>query len=395
MADRIKTDLDPAKVQEVLDTWVREAWDALSRGNYIAFGYKAGAYSRMAHDLGITRDDPFLGVVAVAKRKLAPEQQAPRSDPAGDPFARGLAARLIDWIEAKGYLGVADAIGRLIGLGEKTIPSYTDAEAERLKRAILGWRSGDLRVEGFPSPSKEGDHAATPAAPADADPVPDRPAGDPRGAAADRDGEAAEGARPAAAPAPAPAPIPVGSEPKSGKALYAWLKAREDTDGVEGIVRYVNKWGQARGLKRPITEWKGSDLADAYAEAREFLARAGKATAASPVVDSPDDLKAVREAIIQEVVRGFAARGRKKKVDGKAVGEVLVELGRAVKLAGGRPLSNVGLCEDLALLTLYRQAARRWADEGALAQDPLIRGLQRDFQPKLVGTERENDDAQV
>lgn len=64
------------------------------------------------------------------------------------------------------------------------------------------------------------------------------------------------------------------SPPRSGKALFAWIRKQEDAHGVK-LLPVINGWGKDRGLGHKMVEWPDADVAAAHAEAVEFLQHNG------------------------------------------------------------------------------------------------------------------------
>ncbi len=70
------------------------------------------------------------------------------------------------------------------------------------------------------------------------------------------------------------------SAPRSGKALFAWIKKKEEEHGVK-LLPVINGWGKDRGLGHKMVEWSGADVEAAHAEACEFLQHNGHAAGAA------------------------------------------------------------------------------------------------------------------
>jgi hypothetical protein len=75
---------------------------------------------------------------------------------------------------------------------------------------------------------------------------------------------------PAAVPAStAPAAAPAranGSQPRSGKALFAWTKEQEQKHEV-GLLKYLNNWAKLQEFPGRMIDWDADQVALAYAEA--------------------------------------------------------------------------------------------------------------------------------
>jgi hypothetical protein len=78
-----------------------------------------------------------------------------------------------------------------------------------------------------------------------------------------------------AQPAPAPAARAAatatsdranGSTPRSGRALFAWVKEQEQRHEV-GLLKYLNGWGKLHEFPSRIVDWDADQVAQAYAEA--------------------------------------------------------------------------------------------------------------------------------
>jgi hypothetical protein len=93
----------------------------------------------------------------------------------------------------------------------------------------------------------------------------------------DHDNAAPEGAEPqpaAAAPTPdrarteraTTAERATASTPRSGRALFAWVKEQEQRHEV-GLLKYLNGWGKLHEFPSRIVDWDADQVAQAYAEA--------------------------------------------------------------------------------------------------------------------------------
>lgn len=58
----------------------------------------------------------------------------------------------------------------------------------------------------------------------------------------------------------------VQSPPRSGRALFAWVKDQEQRHEV-GLLQYMNKWGKLQDLPGRMVDWDGDAVAEAYKEA--------------------------------------------------------------------------------------------------------------------------------
>lgn len=70
------------------------------------------------------------------------------------------------------------------------------------------------------------------------------------------------------APEPSPARSSRGSggPPRSGRALFAWVKDQEARHGA-GLLPYLNKWGKLQEYPGRMVDWDADQVALAYAEA--------------------------------------------------------------------------------------------------------------------------------
>lgn len=62
-----------------------------------------------------------------------------------------------------------------------------------------------------------------------------------------------------------------GGPPKSGKALFAWIKERDEKFGVE-LLRTISDWGKDRGYPARMVQWEGEQVDHAHSEAQRLLA---------------------------------------------------------------------------------------------------------------------------
>lgn len=58
----------------------------------------------------------------------------------------------------------------------------------------------------------------------------------------------------------------VGSPPRSGRALFAWVKDQEGRHEV-GLLQYLNKWGKLQDYPGRMVDWDADQVANAYQEA--------------------------------------------------------------------------------------------------------------------------------
>ncbi|WP_233578466.1 Rad52/Rad22 family DNA repair protein [Tautonia sociabilis] len=58
----------------------------------------------------------------------------------------------------------------------------------------------------------------------------------------------------------------VGSPPRSGRALFAWVKDQEQRHEV-GLLQYLNKWGKLQDYPGRMVDWDSDQVANAYQEA--------------------------------------------------------------------------------------------------------------------------------
>lgn len=66
-------------------------------------------------------------------------------------------------------------------------------------------------------------------------------------------------------PTPA-AEAPAGDAPRSGKALFRWVKGEEER-GAVGLLSYLNAWGKSKGYPGKMILWDQVQVAKAHAEA--------------------------------------------------------------------------------------------------------------------------------
>jgi hypothetical protein len=57
-----------------------------------------------------------------------------------------------------------------------------------------------------------------------------------------------------------------GTAPRSGRALFAWVKDQEQRHDV-GLLKYLNQWGKLHEFPARIVDWDADQVAQAYAEA--------------------------------------------------------------------------------------------------------------------------------
>ena len=58
----------------------------------------------------------------------------------------------------------------------------------------------------------------------------------------------------------------VGAPPRSGRALFAWVKDQERRHEV-GLLSYLNKWGKLQDFPGRMVDWDAEQVANAYQEA--------------------------------------------------------------------------------------------------------------------------------
>jgi hypothetical protein len=58
----------------------------------------------------------------------------------------------------------------------------------------------------------------------------------------------------------------VGTPPRSGRALFAWVKDQESRHEV-GLLQYLNKWGKLQDFPGRMVDWDADQVANAYQEA--------------------------------------------------------------------------------------------------------------------------------
>lgn len=188
-------------------------------------------------------------------------------------------------------------------------------------------------------------------------------------------------APPASNPAPAP-PVPQGSEsrpsfdgnpPRSGKALFAWVKGREEEHGV-GLLKYLNNWGKLQELPGRMVEWTDDQVALAYAEACRKLQTLDAASAPAPPQQSavpptpwangppPEDAATLRKKLIAEIWRVAKARHATNEHHPEHWNVIAGELDNAPEM-GGEVISDFGTCNDPNLLRKALAAMERIAKE--------------------------------
>ena len=62
----------------------------------------------------------------------------------------------------------------------------------------------------------------------------------------------------------------VGAPPRSGRALFAWVKDQERWHEV-GLLPYLNKWGKLQDFPGRMVDWDAEQVANAYQEATRKL----------------------------------------------------------------------------------------------------------------------------
>ncbi len=148
---------------------------------------------------------------------------------------------------------------------ENTVKTgYSDA----FKRAAVLWgigrelyRDGVAWFDVTPQPQAVREPELARSAPAEAAPADDRPPPKERGRWGNN-------------PTPPPEPAPQqdrpsnggGNQPRSGKALFAWLKEQEQTHEIK-LLSFVNAYGKQQGFPGRIVDWDSNQAIDAYKEA--------------------------------------------------------------------------------------------------------------------------------
>jgi hypothetical protein len=59
--------------------------------------------------------------------------------------------------------------------------------------------------------------------------------------------------------------------PRTGRALFGWIKNQEEKSGVE-LLKYINGWGKIQEFPGRVVDWDEEQVAQAYAEANRKLA---------------------------------------------------------------------------------------------------------------------------
>lgn len=65
-------------------------------------------------------------------------------------------------------------------------------------------------------------------------------------------------------------PADRGPAPRSGKALFAWVKEQEQRHDV-GLLRHLNEWAKGQGFRDRMVDWDAGQIAAAFAEANRRL----------------------------------------------------------------------------------------------------------------------------
>lgn len=63
-----------------------------------------------------------------------------------------------------------------------------------------------------------------------------------------------------------------GEPPRTGKALFAWIKQAEQRHG-SGLLTYINEWASAQGYAGRMIEWPPTVVSEAYLEAVAAIQR--------------------------------------------------------------------------------------------------------------------------
>jgi hypothetical protein len=146
--------------------------------------------------------------------------------------------------DAGGYAGMADH-------GDDDKSGYSDA----FKRACVKFGIARyLYRDGVPSFVQERFPTDSPAPAAQAS------------AAAPSQGKAREPAPAAPGPNGRPANARGDNVPRTGKALFAWTKDREQEYEV-GLLKYLNNWAKLQDFPGRMVEWTAEQVACAHAEA--------------------------------------------------------------------------------------------------------------------------------
>lgn len=78
---------------------------------------------------------------------------------------------------------------------------------------------------------------------------------------------------PAPTPEPAPGPAAAAAAPKTGKALFRWLKDREEEFDV-ALIRYLGQWARLQDFPARVLDWSPDQVARGHAEALRKLDQA-------------------------------------------------------------------------------------------------------------------------
>lgn len=154
-----------------------------------------------------------------------------------------------------------------------------------------------------------------------------------------------------------PAPRPVGNPPRTGKALFAWVKEQESLHDV-GLLKYLNNWSKLQDWPGRMVDWDESQVGQAYSEAIRKLQEAGKHAATEPPIPPP-----AREVESDDPAALDAARHELGRLAGQVAysinkvepspESVRVVLRAMAPNCGGKEIFSIRTCGDLGLLKSY------------------------------------------
>jgi hypothetical protein len=84
------------------------------------------------------------------------------------------------------------------------------------------------------------------------------------------DQEARRHPYPSSPPARSSSDEPRSGSPRTGKALFAWVKEREEKTGSD-LLRSLNDWGKSQGYPARMVQWNDDEVHRAHAEALRLL----------------------------------------------------------------------------------------------------------------------------
>lgn len=162
--------------------------------------------------------------------------------------------------------------------------------------------------------------------------------------------------QPARAGSPAPPADDPADVPRSGRALYAWVRKVEERDNV-ALVKYLNGWGKLREYPDRMVDWDEVQVAEGHNEGRRKIAQIRTPAAETPAPTGPAGQVHALKKIVRNIARGEQGR---QDVTAEECIRALVRLDALVPES--LRIADLNTCTDAARLSAYLDAAMKRHD---------------------------------